>query len=51
MKKFYQRPESMVITIEICSLMEPSNPNVKVDTDGTVNAADVESRGFDDWDD
>ena len=54
MKKYYQRPESMVMTIEVCSLMDVSNPNVTVnttDTDG-IDASDVESRGsYSDWDD
>lgn len=51
MKKNYMRPESTVVKIEVSQLMNNvSNPDVIVNNSGSVNAGDVESRSYDDWD-
>ena len=50
MKKNYMRPESTVMKIEMASMIATS-PNVTVNSSGSVNANEVESREFDDWDD
>ena len=51
MKKNYMRPESTVMKIEMASMIAVSDPNVTVNSSESVNAANVDSREFDDWDD
>lgn len=51
MKKNYMRPESMVVKIEVSKLVMVSDPDLKVNSGSSVDAANVESREFDDWDD
>ena len=50
MKKSYQRPESMVVRIDMVSMIAES-PNVNINPNASVNAGDVESREYDEWDD
>ena len=49
MKKNYMRPESTVMKIVTAPMLSAS-PNVTVNSSGSVNANEVESREFDDWD-
>ena len=52
MKKSYQRPESVVVRIDMVS-MNAESPNIHVNNNpnASVNAGDVESREYDEWDD
>lgn len=49
MKKYYMIPDSQVVKIHT-ELILSASPDVGVDRTGGVNASDVESREFDEWD-
>ena len=53
MKKNYMRPESTVVKIEVSQLIMASDPNVTVNTndDDAIEAGNVGSRYYNDWDD
>lgn len=49
MKKIYQKPESVAITVVLSNMIaESMNMNVG---EGTVDADKLDSRSYDDWDD
>ena len=49
MKKYYMIPDSQVVKIHT-ELILSASPDVGVDKTGGVDAGDVESREFDEWD-
>ena len=51
MKKTYINPTMTVVKVKTRSLLTVSDPNVRISTTGSVNAAEVGSRrGYSIWD-
>ena len=44
MKKIYQHPETITVSVCTTPLLTASDPKVLIDTDGSVNAASLEGR-------
>ncbi len=51
MKKTYIAPMSRVVIIKAPTILTVSDPNVSISKSGNVDAGDVESRGFDYFED
>ena len=49
MKKNYIQPATTVVAVAYALLLGASNPNVTVNTSGSVNAAEVDTKESGNW--